>query len=123
LKNSRILVIDDNHSVRNAIALMLSSRGFEVIEAESGEMGIALARTTVPALILSDIRMPNMDGFAVFEDLQRDPATANIPVLFMTGWADFSKVVGLLNRGIRVLQKPFGMEVLMDAVCDCIGEP
>ena len=102
---------------------MLRSGGFEVIEAESGEMGIALARTTVPALILSDIRMPNMDGFAVLQELQRDRATANIPFLFMTGWADVSKVVGLLKRGIRVLQKPFGMEVLMDAVWDSIGEP
>ena len=101
---------------------MLRSRGFEVIEAESGEKGVALARTADPALILSDIRMPNMDGFAVLDHLQRDPATVRIPFLFMTGWADSSQVAGLLKRGVRVLQKPFGMEVLMDAVLDCLGE-
>ena len=123
MKNSRVLVIEDDPSVRDAIARMLRSRGVEVIEAESGEKGIDLARTANPALILSDIRMPDMDGFAVLEHLQLDPNTVNIPFIFMTGCADCSKVSSQLKRGVRVLEKPFSIETLMNSVSAHLGEP
>ena len=123
MKNSRILVIEDDLSIRDAVALMLRSRGFEVIETESGEKGIDLARTANPALILSDIRMPDIDGFAVLDDLQMDPNTVNIPFIFMTGCADCSKVASQLKRAVRVLEKPFSIETLMNSVSAHLGEP
>ena len=123
LKNSRILLIEDDQSVRYTVARMLRSRGFEVIEAESGEIGINLARTANPALILSDIHMPKMDGFAVFDHLQKDPATVDIPFLFMSGGADYSRGASQLKHAVRVLEKPFGIELLMDAVSVHLGEP
>jgi len=123
MKNSRVLVIEDDPAVRDAIAHMLRSRGFEVIEAENGEKGIDLASTANPALILSDIQMPEMDGFAVLDHLQNDPDTANIPFIFMTGWADGSKVASQLKPGVRVLQKPFGIETLMNSVLAHLNEP
>ena len=121
-KNARVLVIDDDLSVRHAISYMLQSRGFEVIEAESGEEGIDLARTTNPALILSDVHMPNLDGLAVLDRLRQDPTTVNIPFLFMTGRVDCLPVARLIERGFKVLEKPFGIEVLMDAVFQSLGK-
>jgi len=74
-----------------------------------------------PALILSDIRMPNMDGFAVIDYPQRDPQTVNIPFILMTGWSDCLKVAFQLKRGVTVLQKPFDIEMLMKSVLTHLG--
>jgi len=101
---------------------MLISKGLQVIQADSGEKGIDLALTANPALILSDIRMPNMDGFAVIDYLQRDPQTVNIPFILMTGWSDCLKAAFQLKRGVTVLQKPFDIEMLMKSVLTHLGE-
>ena len=121
-KNSRVLVIDDDQPVRELIACMLRSRGLQVIQAESGEQGIDLALTANPALILSDIRMPNIDGFEVLDRLQMDPETASIPFILMTGWADCLKVASQLKRGVTVLQKPFDIKRLMNSVLAHLSE-
>ena len=101
---------------------MLRSRGLEVIEAESGEKGIDFALAANPALILSDIRMPNIDGFEVLDRLQMDPETVNIPFILMTGWADCLKVASQLKRGVTVLQKPFDIQMLMNSVWANLSE-
>jgi CheY-like chemotaxis protein len=115
-KNCRVLVIEDDPSIREVIACMLRSGGLEVIEAENGQNGFDLARTADPALILSDVRMPNMDGFEVLNCLRHEPATFNIPIIFMTGWADCLQVANQLARGVEVLQKPFNTEMLFNSV-------
>ena len=115
-KNSRVLVIDDDQPVRELIACVLRSRGIQVIQAESGKEGIDLALTANPALILSDIRMPDIDGFAVLDRLQRDPQSVHIPFILMTGWADCLKVASQLKRGVTVLKKPFDPQMLMNTV-------
>ena len=122
-RTSRVLIIDDDQSVRQTISCILSSGMIEVIEAESGEKGIELARTANPALILSDICMPNMDGFAVLDYLQRDPETVNIPFIFMTGWADSAEVCNQLKQGVRLIRKPFHVKMLMNSVLAHLGEP
>jgi CheY-like chemotaxis protein len=122
-KKNRVLVIDDDQSVREVTAFILRSRGLEAIEAETGEKGIDLARTANPDLILSDIRMPNMDGFAVLDCLQMDPETANIPFIFMTGWADSVEVSNQLKRGVRFIWKPFNVEMLMHSVLAHLTSP
>ena len=121
-KNSRILVIDDDQPVRELIACMLLRRGLQVIQADSGEKGIDLALTANPALILSDIRMPNMDGFTVIDYLQRDPETVNIPLILMTGWSDCLNAASQLKRGVTVLQKPFDIQMLMNSVLAHLDE-
>ena len=121
-KKNRILVIDDDQSVRDTICCILRSRTIEVIEAESGEKGIDLAHTANPALILSDICMPHMDGFAVLDYLQQDPQTVNIPFIFMTAWVDAAKISNQLKRGVRVIRKPFHVEMLVNSVLAHLGE-
>jgi CheY-like chemotaxis protein len=121
-RTSRVLIIDDDQAVRQTICCILRSRTIEVIEAESGEKGIDLAHTANPALILSDICMPHMDGFAVLDYLQRDPETLNIPFIFMTGWADCLQIANQLAQGVRVIRKPFHVEMLVNSVLAHLGE-
>ena len=122
-RTSRVLIIDDDQSVRDTICCILRSGIIEVIEAESGEKGIDLARRANPALILSDICMPNMDGFTVFDYLQQDPQTVNIPFIFMTAWVDAAKISNQLKRGVRVIRKPFDVTVLRNSVMPHLGKP
>jgi CheY-like chemotaxis protein len=121
-RTAKVLVIDDDQSVRQTICCILRSRTIEVIEAESGEKGIDLAHTANPALILSDICMPNMDGFAVLDFLQRDPRTINIPFIFMTGWADSAEVSNQLKPDVRLIWKPFDVQMLLYSVLAHLGD-
>ena len=82
--NNRVLVIDDDASVRDVMRRFLAREGFDVITATDGEQGLALARELVPALITLDVLMPRQDGWSVLKELKADPALADIPVVMLT---------------------------------------
>src|ERR1700688_1744558 len=71
-----ILVIDDDGPIRQAVRTLLRKRGYEVLEAASGNTGIELARAKLPDLILSDVDMPGLDGFDVLKALLSEPTTS-----------------------------------------------
>jgi len=79
-----VLVVEDNPFNRNFIRLILDHMGFEVVEAENGELGVARALETLPDLVLMDMMMPVMDGFQATRALKANPKTSGIPVLAMT---------------------------------------
>lgn len=81
---ARILVIDDQNIPRQAVSAILAEAGHEVESAAGGEEGLGLARSVLPDVIVLDVHMPEMDGFEVVERLKREPATAPIPVVFLT---------------------------------------
>jgi DNA-binding response OmpR family regulator len=83
--SGRILVIEDDPSVRELLLVALRKQGFEVLEAPDGETGLALAGREEPGLILLDLRLPGIDGFAVLQALKRSPTTAAIPVIAISG--------------------------------------
>ncbi len=112
----KILLVDDEPEVRRALSYLLRLNGFEVIEAENGQKGIDLAGSTNPALVLCDIKMEGKNGFDVFDELQREPQTAKIPFLFMSGWADAKIWDQITQRGLSILEKPFNADVLIKAV-------
>ena len=87
----RVLVVDDDGPIRRIIKHHLTNAGFEVLEAEDGLKALAVARTARLDLILLDIRMPMMDGYELAEQLQADPATADIPILVSSVVADEAK--------------------------------
>ncbi len=82
--NKRILVVDDSHSIVKMLEVVLKKEGFTVFTAFNGKEGLALARSEKPDLIILDIIMPEMDGYEVCQALQKDRATASIPVIFLT---------------------------------------
>ena len=85
--NKRILLIEDNEQNRYLAAFLMQARGWEIVHAEDGPSGIALAGQVDPSLILLDIQLPGMDGYAVAHALRLDPALAAIPIVAVTSYA------------------------------------
>jgi len=84
---ARILVVEDNAANRELVRYLLASAGHEVLLAIDGAEGVALARARRPALILSDLQMPRLDGYAMLAALRADPACAAIPVVALTAFS------------------------------------
>ncbi|MDP2368884.1 response regulator [Rhodoferax sp.] len=85
--NKRILLIEDNEQNRYLASFLLQARGWEMVHAEDGPSGVELARQVDPTLILLDIQLPGMDGYAVARALRVDPKLAAIPIVAVTSYA------------------------------------
>ena len=114
----RVLVIDDEEDVRFVAQLSLGRvGGMTVLEATSGEEGVARARADQPDFILLDMMMPGMDGAATFRALRAGPDTAEIPVVFLTAKAMSGEVQRLKELGAKgVVLKPFDPMTLADEI-------
>jgi len=106
---TKALIIDDEEDVRFVVQMSLGRLGhMHVVEASSGEEGVALAKSEQPTFILLDMMMPGMDGLATFKALRMAPETAAIPIVFLTAKAMASEVRRLEGLGAKgVLLKPF----------------
>jgi serine/threonine-protein kinase PpkA len=113
----KVLVIEDEPSIRNNIMLMLKVEHYAAVGAENGRVGIELARNDPPDLILCDVMMPEMDGFAVLDALRAEPRFAEIPFIFLTALDDRSSMRRGMNLGADdYLPKPFTRNELLEAV-------
>jgi CheY-like chemotaxis protein len=83
-QEKKVLVIEDDESIRFLITSALEYEDYKVLEAANGVEGFLLAKENLPDLIISDIMMPQMDGFETLTKLKNDPETANIPFIFLT---------------------------------------
>jgi DNA-binding response OmpR family regulator len=84
-KGTRVLIIDDSTTVVTMLRRMLEQNGYEPIEAFDGETGVELAEEREPHVIFLDIVLPGMDGFAALRKLRKAPATADVPIIMMSG--------------------------------------
>ena len=113
----RILVIDDEEWLREMVHIALAQKGFDVVEAENGAVGIDKARKELPDLILCDVNMEKVDGYLTLSSLRNEPATAAIPFILMTGLADNAGMRHGMELGADdYLPKPFTIEELYAAV-------
>lgn len=113
----KILVTDDEDTVRWSIRHSLRPHGYAILEAASGEEALKLAVAERPDLILSDVNMGGMDGFALLEQLRAEASTATIPVILMTGVPERATVRYSMEHGADdYLAKPFEREALLAAV-------
>lgn len=113
----RIMVIEDEEDVRSNIVEILDSGGFEPIDASNGATGLKMIRQYHPDLVLCDIKMSNGDGYAVLQELRRDPTTAAIPFVFLSAKTDRSDVRHGMNLGADdYLTKPFRRVELLEAI-------
>ena len=111
-----ILVVEDNKTLRRLLEYRLSKR-FEVRTAENGERALAAVEERMPDLIVSDIMMPVMDGFALLAALRSMPATEAIPFIFLTAKTDdLSRQKGLKKGVDDYLTKPFDVDHLINRV-------
>lgn len=121
MKN-KILVIEDTKAVREEITDILKMEGYGVFEAENGEDGIKIAKKTQPNLIISDILMPGIDGFEVFEILSKDNKTKEIPVIFLSAKANKEAVLKGKHLGCRdYIVKPVSPDALLSVVYNKIN--
>lgn len=104
----RLLAIDDSAMIHRLLKARLEGERLEIHSATGGAQGLATARTLQPEVILLDIQMPEMDGFAVLKELKSDPSTQDIPVIFLSGASEpESKIRGLDMGAIDFVAKPF----------------
>ena len=112
-----ILIVDDDPEVAGVLAAILAEEGCDAAIARDGREALARARAIAPRLILLDVLLPDLDGAEVCRRLQADPATAHIPIVFVTGTPttlDGDRLAGCAHRGI--LRKPVSMDQLLAAV-------
>jgi CheY-like chemotaxis protein len=114
---AKILIIDDEESVRLAVNAVLTSRGHEVTHTDNGVKALEIVKKNIPDLIVCDIEMPDLKGFDVLKELRKDNVTSKIPFIFLTGKSDIS----YLNEAIALdvddyLRKPFTAEELHAAI-------
>lgn len=113
----KILVIDDEEWLREMVQMALRQRGYDVIEAENGVVGVEIARKQLPDLILCDVNMEKMDGYLTLSSLRNEPVTAAIPFILMTGLADNAGMRHGMELGADdYLPKPFTIDGLYAAV-------
>jgi CheY-like chemotaxis protein len=111
----KILIVDDEPAFRKSIASQLKLKGWGVVEAQNGAMGLEMAEKFKPDVILSDVHMDNMNGFVMVEELSQNPLTSSIPVIMMTSAA---QAAGAWKSTIAVeyLEKPFSLPKLLDVL-------
>jgi len=119
MPKGRVLVIEDEEDIREVLKLHLDSAGYNVIEAENGEVGINILRSednmVNVGLILLDIRMPQMDGMNFIEILKHH--TFRIPVIVLTGYPDRQMGESLKKMGVKeYLVKPIGKQKLIESI-------
>lgn len=112
-RKNPILVIDDDPEVRYTIGQYLISKGYEVIFAEDGEIGLKLAKEKQPFAITLDVMLPNKDGWSVLKDLKQDAQTKDIPVVLVSILGD--KKIGYGLGAFEYFVKPISSEKLISA--------
>lgn len=112
----RVLLADDQPDNRIIFATMLRHFGYEVTEAANGGEAVARARESAPDLVLMDLVMPGVDGWAAIAELQRDPATAGIPVVAVSAHDRDTEVEARRAGCAGYLSKPLEPRTLLQAV-------
>jgi CheY-like chemotaxis protein len=111
-----ILIAEDNHTLRRLLEYRLGKL-YRVRAAQNGEEALKLVEEEVPDLIVSDIMMPRMDGFALLAELRQDEATRSIPFIFLTAKTDDPSRIKGLGQGVDdYITKPFDIDYLLTRI-------
>ena len=114
---NKILIIEDQAPMRRNLALMLELEGYDVATAENGRDGLVKVRSFRPQLIVCDVMMPEIDGYAVVQALRADPEFALVPFIFLTAKGDKADLrIGMNFGADDYLTKPVIREDLLAAV-------
>jgi two-component system cell cycle response regulator DivK len=118
----RILVVEDHEENRRIMRDLLTAAGYEMIEALTGEEGIALAERERPDLILMDIQLPGLDGYEATRRIKANPALRAIPIIAVTSYALSGDDVKALEAGCDAyVTKPFSPRALLAKMREFLG--
>lgn len=114
MENVNILVVEDDDTVALTIERCLRRENYKVTLASSGVQALQLARRRIPDMVLLDVVMPGMDGFAVCKEMRADPILSQVPIIFLTARSkDEDRITGFLAGGDDYLGKPFNLDELI----------
>lgn len=114
----KILIIEDEAALRMALEEKFGNEGFDVVTADNGEDGLALAQEQVPDLILLDIILPKMNGFDVLSHLSKNDETKEIDVIVLTNLSETGKVGDVVRKGVSeyLVKADWTLEELLEKV-------
>lgn len=112
-----VLVVDDSQVDRSRLERLMSGAGYQVSSAATGAQALEMAKRAKPDVVLMDVNMPEMDGFAATRSLRRDPATKDVPVILVTAKDQKAdKAWGQMLGAKAYITKPFTDEEMLSAV-------
>ncbi len=115
MNNHKILIIEDDEDIQAVIQYNLRKAGFStIISAENGREGLRLAKENLPAIILLDLMLPEVDGITLCRELKKNESTAPIPVIMITAKSTESDIIAGLEAGADdYVTKPFSIQILI----------
>jgi DNA-binding response OmpR family regulator len=120
---SKVLVIEDNEGVREEIVDILRFEGYEVRDAENGRLGLELVKAWAPDIVICDLMMPDLDGYATLEALRADAASALTPFLCLTARGERHDMRKAMELGADdYLTKPFTADELLVALAAALSK-
>ena len=124
MENELILIVEDNPQSMKLVRDILQIKGYQTLEAETGEEGVRLARERRPALILMDIQLPGINGIEALQRLRADPVTSATPVIAVTASVmtqDRSRIMAAGFNGFQ--SKPISVNQLLATVRETLDKP
>ncbi len=117
----RILVVDDEPAVRTLVAKTLAACDYEVETAEDGPSALERMKTTSYDLLITDLKMPGMDGLSVVREVRRQ---SDLPIVILTGFSTEASAIEALNMGVAgYITKPFRLQKVLAVAARALGEP
>ncbi|BDU77234.1 response regulator [Mesoterricola sediminis] len=120
----KILSVDDSATMRKIIGRVVGMLGYDLLEAGTGEDGIAVLEQNVAdvALVIMDINMPGMDGISALEAIKANERTRNVPVMMVTTDSDRQRIIQAVRAGAaNYVTKPFTHDDLAAKIADTLG--
>lgn len=118
----RVLIVDDDPAIRMLCSFNLQLEGLVVVEAADGRLALEHARSQLPDLVVTDVKMPGLDGFELAEALRLDERTREIPLIFLSGEAEPANAARARELGaLAYLTKPFDPPALASLVAGELG--
>jgi len=114
---NKVLVVDDSATERHVLGDMLGKKGFQVVFAESGELGIEKAKSELPDLIIMDVVMPGLNGFQATKAISKDESTQHIPIILCTTKdQETDKLWGIRQGAKDYVTKPIKADELLGKI-------
>jgi len=123
-QKSKILIIEDNEQNLYLTTFILQQHGYEVFQARDGREGIKAAAQVKPDLILLDIQLPEIDGYAVARELRNNPSLDDVPIVAVTSYAMLGDRERILAEGCTgYIEKPINPETFVAQIHESICDP
>lgn len=117
MAGEKILVVEDDEDIQELLKVNLAREGFTVLTAADGPVGLQLAQSRRPDLVVLDLMLPRLDGMEVCRQLKRDPRTAAVPIVMLTAKSEEGDIVTGLELGADdYVTKPFSVKVLVTRI-------